>query len=159
MLQPLVMAKAVSIHPLAVALSVAAGTVLAGIVGAVVAVPLVSVVYSVGRFWVQTTPRQPNRPPPPALDPTGTGAGQGTGVAGDRLVVQQGVAADEAGGHRRRRGPVSPVDHVGAGRAADAAAGGHHDGQQRRHVPRRQVGSTATSTAPSATSMCDRKSP
>ncbi|TXH45700.1 MAG: AI-2E family transporter [Actinobacteria bacterium] len=76
-LQPLVMAKAVSIHPLAVALSVAAGTVLAGIVGAVVAVPLVSVVYSVGRFWVQTTPRQPNRPPPPALDPTGTGAGQG----------------------------------------------------------------------------------
>ena len=33
-LQPLVMARAVSIHPLAVALSVAAGTVLAGIVGA-----------------------------------------------------------------------------------------------------------------------------
>lgn len=56
-LQPLVMARAVSIHPLAVALSVTAGTVLAGIIGAVVAVPVVSVVYAVGRFWVQTAPR------------------------------------------------------------------------------------------------------
>ncbi len=74
-LQPLVMARAVSIHPLAVALSVAAGTVLAGIVGAVVAVPVVSVVYSVGRFWVQTTPRNPGSPPPDTpVDPTGTGA-------------------------------------------------------------------------------------
>ena len=67
------MAKAVSIHPLAVALSVAAGTVLAGIVGAVIAVPVVSVVYAVGRFWVRTTPRQHLRDTP--ADPTGTGAG------------------------------------------------------------------------------------
>ncbi len=71
-LQPLVMARAVSIHPLAVALSVAAGTVLAGIVGAVVAVPVVSVLYAVGRFWVQTTPRNPGEERP--MDPTGTGA-------------------------------------------------------------------------------------
>lgn len=76
-LQPLVMAKAVSIHPLAVALSVAAGTVLAGIVGAVIAVPVVSVVYAVGRFWVRTTPRQPNRAEAPTADPTGTGAAGG----------------------------------------------------------------------------------
>lgn len=72
-LQPLVMARAVSIHPLAVALSVAAGTVLAGIVGAVVAVPVVSVVYAVGRFWVQTTPRYPTPRGEPPADPTGTG--------------------------------------------------------------------------------------
>lgn len=72
-LQPLVMAKAVSIHPLAVALSVAAGTVLAGIIGALIAVPVVSVVYAVSKFWVQTTPRV--RPREPAeVDPTGTGA-------------------------------------------------------------------------------------
>lgn len=48
-LQPLVMSRAVAIHPVAVALSVALGTVLAGIVGAVVAVPLVSVAWSVRR--------------------------------------------------------------------------------------------------------------
>lgn len=78
-LQPLVMAKAVNIHPLAVALSVVAGTVLAGIVGAIIAVPVVSVIYAVGRFWVRTTPRQPIRPEvaPPQVDPTGTGAAGG----------------------------------------------------------------------------------
>ena len=38
-LQPLVMGRAVSIHPLAVVLGIAAGGVLAGIVGALLAVP------------------------------------------------------------------------------------------------------------------------
>src|SRR5450756_970602 len=46
-LQPLVMGRQVSLHPVAVALSVTAGTLLAGILGAVVAVPLVSVVWAV----------------------------------------------------------------------------------------------------------------
>jgi predicted PurR-regulated permease PerM len=42
-LQPLIMGKAVAIHPLAVIVAIAAGVVLAGIVGAVVAVPLIAV--------------------------------------------------------------------------------------------------------------------
>lgn len=42
-LQPLVMGSAVKIHPLAVVLAVAAGSLLAGIVGALFAVPLVAV--------------------------------------------------------------------------------------------------------------------
>jgi predicted PurR-regulated permease PerM len=41
-LQPLIMSRAVHIHPLAVAIAVAAGTTLYGIVGALVAVPLVA---------------------------------------------------------------------------------------------------------------------
>jgi predicted PurR-regulated permease PerM len=41
-LQPLVMGRAVSIHPLAVVLAIAAGGVLAGIVGALLAVPTVA---------------------------------------------------------------------------------------------------------------------
>lgn len=48
-LQPLVMSRAVAIHPVVVALSVACGTVLAGIIGAIVAVPLVSVGWAVRR--------------------------------------------------------------------------------------------------------------
>lgn len=48
-LQPLVMSRAVSIHPVVVVLSVACGTVLAGIIGAIVAVPLVSVAWAVRR--------------------------------------------------------------------------------------------------------------
>jgi len=47
LLQPLVMSRAVNIHPLAVALSVASGTVIAGVIGAVVAVPLVAVTWTV----------------------------------------------------------------------------------------------------------------
>ncbi len=66
-LQPLVMSRAVSIHPLAVALAVASGTVLAGVVGAVIAVPVVSVIYSVVRFWTQTTPAEVPVPPPPTV--------------------------------------------------------------------------------------------
>jgi putative heme transporter len=44
LLQPLIMSRAVSIHPLPVALAVTAGALLAGIGGAVVAVPIVAVV-------------------------------------------------------------------------------------------------------------------
>ena len=47
LLQPLVMSRAVNIHPLAVALSVACGTLIAGVIGAVVAVPLVAVSWTV----------------------------------------------------------------------------------------------------------------
>ncbi|MEU8617898.1 AI-2E family transporter [Streptomyces sp. NPDC048623] len=47
LLHPLVMSWAVRLHPLVVAISVVAGSIAAGFVGAVVAVPLVSVVWSV----------------------------------------------------------------------------------------------------------------
>ncbi|WP_273651320.1 AI-2E family transporter [Cellulomonas fimi] len=46
-LQPLVMGKQVSLHPVVVALAVTAGTLTAGILGAVIAVPLVSVVWAI----------------------------------------------------------------------------------------------------------------
>ncbi|MEV7419395.1 AI-2E family transporter [Streptomyces sp. NPDC089919] len=47
LLHPLVMSWAVRLHPLVVAVSVIAGAISAGVVGAVVAVPLVSVCWSV----------------------------------------------------------------------------------------------------------------
>ncbi|WP_371675173.1 AI-2E family transporter [Streptomyces sp. NBC_01276] len=47
LLHPLVMSWAVRLHPLVVAVSVVAGAIAAGVVGAVVAVPLVSVTWSV----------------------------------------------------------------------------------------------------------------
>ncbi|MEU1008673.1 AI-2E family transporter [Streptomyces sp. NPDC005890] len=46
-LHPLVMSWAVQLHPLVVAVSVIAGSIVAGVIGAVVAVPLVSVVWAV----------------------------------------------------------------------------------------------------------------
>ncbi|MFF0557795.1 AI-2E family transporter [Streptomyces sp. NPDC004266] len=47
LLHPLVMSWAVRLHPLVVAISVVAGSIAAGVVGAVVAVPLVSVAWAV----------------------------------------------------------------------------------------------------------------
>lgn len=46
-LTPLVMGKQVSLHPVAVALAVTAGTLVAGILGAVISVPLVAVAWAV----------------------------------------------------------------------------------------------------------------
>ena len=48
-LQPLVMGWAVRLHPVVVAVSVIAGSIVAGVVGAVVAVPMVSIAWSIVR--------------------------------------------------------------------------------------------------------------
>ncbi|MFI9808722.1 AI-2E family transporter [Streptomyces sp. NPDC052301] len=48
-LHPLVMSWAVRLHPLVVAVSVIAGSIVAGVIGAIVAVPVVSVVWAVLR--------------------------------------------------------------------------------------------------------------
>ncbi len=55
-LQPLVMGRAVSIHPLAVVLAIAAGGVLAGIVGALLAVPTVAFLNSAIRVLAAREP-------------------------------------------------------------------------------------------------------
>jgi predicted PurR-regulated permease PerM len=55
-LQPLVMGRAVSIHPLAVVLAIAGGSVLAGIVGALLAVPTVAFVNSAVRVLLAAEP-------------------------------------------------------------------------------------------------------
>ncbi|WP_443053024.1 AI-2E family transporter [Streptomyces sp. FXJ1.172] len=48
-LHPLVMSWAVRLHPLVIAVSVIAGSIIAGVIGAIVAVPMVSVVWAVLR--------------------------------------------------------------------------------------------------------------
>jgi predicted PurR-regulated permease PerM len=55
-LQPLVMGRAVSIHPLAVVLAIAGGGVLAGIVGALLAVPTVAFLNSAVRVLMARVP-------------------------------------------------------------------------------------------------------
>jgi predicted PurR-regulated permease PerM len=55
-LQPLVMGRAVSVHPLAVVLGIAAGGVLAGIVGALLAVPTVAFLNSALRVLLAEDP-------------------------------------------------------------------------------------------------------
>jgi predicted PurR-regulated permease PerM len=64
LLQPFVMGWAVRLHPVAVAVSVIAGTISAGLLGAVVAVPLVSIAWAVVREL--RDPAAPEAEPPSA---------------------------------------------------------------------------------------------
>jgi putative heme transporter len=62
LLQPLIMGRAVAIHPLAVIVSIAAGVVLAGIVGALIAVPIIAVFNSAIRHLAGSTADPPPTP-------------------------------------------------------------------------------------------------
>ncbi len=66
LLQPLIMGRAVAIHPLAVIIAIATGAVLAGIVGALVAVPTVAVLNTGVRHL--RAHRAGREPPPPPRD-------------------------------------------------------------------------------------------
>jgi predicted PurR-regulated permease PerM len=65
-LHPLIMSRAVKLHPVVVAVSVASGTVLAGIIGAVVAVPMVAVTWAT---YAQLRITDPDDPGPDATTP------------------------------------------------------------------------------------------
>jgi len=61
-LQPLVMGKAVSLHPLAIVFAIAAGGITLGIVGALIAVPIAGAIYKVAKYL---TGRDEDNPYPP----------------------------------------------------------------------------------------------
>jgi predicted PurR-regulated permease PerM len=70
LLQPLVMGRLVSLHPLGVVLAVTAGSVLAGLVGAVVAVPVAAVVSTVlGHYGRRARAQDPDGGTDPGEDP------------------------------------------------------------------------------------------
>nr|WP_246380684.1 AI-2E family transporter [Paeniglutamicibacter cryotolerans] len=73
-LQPMVMGKAVSLHPLAVVITVTAGTMIAGIAGALFAVPIMAVLntvvkYIAARGW-DNDPSLIHADPPPLRAPS-----------------------------------------------------------------------------------------
>lgn len=59
-LQPLVMGKAVSLHPVAILLALTAGAILAGIVGAFLAVPVAALAASVGNYIKNVDSAEPS---------------------------------------------------------------------------------------------------
>ena len=68
-LQPLVMGKAVSLHPLAIVFAIAAGGIAMGIVGALIAVPVAGAVYSVAKYLTGRDPHHPYPAPPEPESP------------------------------------------------------------------------------------------
>ncbi|MGQ0623788.1 MAG: AI-2E family transporter [Sporichthyaceae bacterium] len=67
-LAPLVLGRSVSLHPLAILLALSAGTVIAGIIGAILAVPLAAVIWCVVKTWRESTGAEPE-PEPAAIEP------------------------------------------------------------------------------------------
>jgi predicted PurR-regulated permease PerM len=58
-LQPLVLGRAVHLHPLAVAFGITAGSIIAGIPGAIVAVPLIAVITTVTTYFARVHRGEP----------------------------------------------------------------------------------------------------
>lgn len=63
-MQPLVMGKAVNLHPLAIVVAIAAGSIALGIVGALIAVPIAGAIYGVARYLTGRDPEHPFTPSP-----------------------------------------------------------------------------------------------
>ena len=56
LLQPLIMGRALSLHPLVILLALTAGTILGGIIGAILSVPAASVVWTAIKAWEPSSP-------------------------------------------------------------------------------------------------------
>jgi predicted PurR-regulated permease PerM len=123
-LQPLIMGRAVSLHPLSVILAIAIGILVAGIVGGLVAVPVLAVLNTGIRYLSS----HPGGEPTPDREPPGTKSAEAAASAGDLRA---------AGGGDTGTGDT-PDDHTPAdetpadGTPADdtPAAGDRHDDGQ-----------------------------
>lgn len=67
LLQPIVMGKSLKLHALVILFALTAGTILAGIIGAVLAVPLAAVIWAILQVWTAEDPQledlNPDLPP------------------------------------------------------------------------------------------------
>ncbi len=70
-LAPVVLGKALSLHPLAILLALTAGTILAGIIGALLAVPLAAVAWTAVTTWAEDKRRTTEQEGRLALPPQG----------------------------------------------------------------------------------------
>jgi AI-2E family transporter len=112
-LQPLIMGRAVALHPLAVILAIAAGVVVAGIVGGLVAVPLLAVLNTAIRYLSD----HPDGEPTPDRESPGTRSAEGTApVPGETSGDAAGRADDTSGDGAGRTDDAS---RDAAGRADD----------------------------------------
>ncbi|WP_326598783.1 AI-2E family transporter [Streptomyces sp. NBC_01803] len=112
-LQPFILGRMVRVHPLAVVLGVAAGSMLAGIPGAIMAVPLIAVTNTVVgylRAYQEEADRRHGTvvsgatvaelaptPPPVAVAGAGTGAGTGNGAGAGSDAGTAGAGEGEGG--------------------------------------------------------------
>lgn len=119
-LQPLVMGKAVSLHPVAVILSVAAGSYLAGIPGALFSVPILAVANSAVRYIAART-WEHEQVPVIAGKPITAGAG------GDNTIKD--VEPPSAPGSGRDTVSGTPAEHRDARASSPEGTGAEPRGE------------------------------
>lgn len=98
-LQPLLMGRAVALHPLAVLLAIGAGAVLAGIVGALVAVPIIAVINTGVRYLLRH--KEGERVAPGEAEPPGTRPTDEDKAEHEKLT-------DTVAGHEHATGTPTP---------------------------------------------------
>jgi hypothetical protein len=113
-LQPLVMGKAVALHPVAVILSVAAGSYLAGIPGALFSVPILAVANTAIRYIAART-WEHEQVPAFAGEPLTAGAGVDNTIRDVQppAVLSRGKGA--AAGTKAEQPDAPPAAERGAG--------------------------------------------
>jgi putative heme transporter len=119
-LQPLVMGKAVSLHPVAVILSVAAGSYLAGIPGALFSVPILAVANSAVRYIAART-WEHEQVPVIAGKPITAGAG------GDNTIKD--VEPPSVPGARKDTASGTPAEHRDARDSSPEGTGAEPRGE------------------------------
>jgi predicted PurR-regulated permease PerM len=113
-LQPLIMGRAVALHPLAVILAIASGVVVAGIVGGLVAVPLLAVLNTAIRYLFDHPEGEPTSDrTPPGTRPT------------DDDEAQAEDAREEAAQQRDATTPPPAKTSLDHQRGEPASAGPH----------------------------------
>ncbi|TLM84753.1 AI-2E family transporter [Pseudarthrobacter sp. NamE2] len=115
-LQPLVMGKAVALHPVAVILSVAAGSYLAGIPGALFSVPILAVVNSSVRYIAARTWEHEQVPETPLA----------AGVPADNTIKDVGPLALRRG---RDAAPGTTAEHPDAPNSRETGSGDEPRGE------------------------------
>lgn len=107
-LQPFIMGKAVSVHPLAVVLAVAAGAFLFGIAGALFAVPVIAVANTIVRFLAgddvfaeEGKKDRPDAEDPPREDPETTDLQSHEAVPAGAVPSETGYEVPTASGSAR----------------------------------------------------------
>ncbi len=91
-LQPFLMGRFVAVHPLGIILAIAAGLVAGGVVGALIAVPLVACANAVGKHIAERDP--PDSPDRESMGPLGADD-PGSSVEHDGDVVDPGAGAEQ----------------------------------------------------------------
>ncbi|MET0990488.1 MAG: AI-2E family transporter [Glaciihabitans sp.] len=88
-LQPVLMAQSLKLHPLVILVALTAGTILGGIIGAVLSVPIAAVVWAIAKVWNSPADTAVTSPPKPGGRKSGDQDGVAQRAGAQKAVTQK----------------------------------------------------------------------